>query len=115
MVGIVGTALGGGDGVDHARDGVAPEAEDPGAAQLQEEGHPGAMEDVGAGGEQGSPGGGTRKGKGGTRFVKRAELAVVKRQIDSYTRLRALVNRWIDLATELADLKVAEHRKSLDS
>jgi hypothetical protein len=47
--------------------------------------------------------------------VKRAELAVVKRQIDSYTRLRALVNRWIDLATELADLKVAEHRKSLDS
>ena len=55
----------------------------------------------------------TRKGTGGTRFVKQAEVKLVKHQLDSYARLRALVDRWIDLGTELADLELAEHRKSL--
>jgi len=55
----------------------------------------------------------TRKGKGGTRFVKREEVKLVQRQIDSYGRLRALLDRWIDLGTELADLNLAEHRESL--
>lgn len=55
----------------------------------------------------------TRKGTGGTRFVKQEEVKLVKHQIDSYARLRALVDRWIDLGTELADLELAEHRKSL--
>lgn len=57
----------------------------------------------------------TRKGKGGTRFVKREDLVLVKRQIANYVRLRALVDRWIDLGTELADLTIAEHRKSMES
>lgn len=56
----------------------------------------------------------TRKGKGGTRFVKREEVKLVKRQIANYTRLRALVDRWIDLGTELADLNLVEHRQSLE-
>lgn len=56
----------------------------------------------------------TRKGKGGTRFVKQEEVKLVKRQIDSYARLRTLVDRWIDLGTELAELKLAAHRKSLE-
>lgn len=56
----------------------------------------------------------TRKGKGGTRFVKQHEVKLVKRQIDSYARLRLLVDRWIDLGTELAELNRAAHRKALE-
>lgn len=55
----------------------------------------------------------TRKGKGGSRFVEREEVNLVKRQIANYTRLRALIDRWIDLGTKLADLKLATHRRSL--
>jgi hypothetical protein len=48
----------------------------------------------------------TRKGKGGTRFVRRADVAAIKRAIRNYARLRHLVDRWIDLATQLSDLKI---------
>jgi hypothetical protein len=56
---------------------------------------------------------GDAKGTGGTRFVEQTEVALVKHQLARYARLRARVDRWIDIGTELADLARAEHRKSL--
>lgn len=47
----------------------------------------------------------TRKDKSTTRFVRREALSAVKKQLRNYARLRSLVDRWIDLAIELADLK----------
>ncbi len=52
----------------------------------------------------------TRKGRSGSRFVRRKELATVKRQLKNYTRLRKLVDQWIDLGTELATLRVKADR-----
>ena len=48
----------------------------------------------------------TRKGKSGTRLVKRHELPQIKRAMANYARLRKLLDRWIDLSTELHDLKL---------
>jgi len=48
----------------------------------------------------------TRKGKGGTKAVKKADLPAIRTELASYARLRQLVDRWIDLATELSDLKL---------
>ena len=47
----------------------------------------------------------TRKGKGGTRLVKRADVPAIRIALANYARLRNLVDRWIDLATQLSDLK----------
>ena len=48
----------------------------------------------------------TRHGNGGTRLVKKEDLAAIREAIGTYARLRRLVDRWIDLATELSDLKL---------
>ena len=48
----------------------------------------------------------TRKGRSGTRLVKRYELAQIKHALANYARLRELVDRWIDLSTELHDLRL---------
>jgi uncharacterized protein DUF6788 len=48
----------------------------------------------------------SRKGKSSTRFVRPQHLATVKRQLKNYQRLRSAVDRWIDLATELATLRI---------
>lgn len=48
----------------------------------------------------------TRKGRSGTRLVKRYELSEVKKALANYTRLKDLLDRWIDLSTELHDLKL---------
>jgi len=48
----------------------------------------------------------TRKGESTTRFVRPQDLATVKRQLKNYQRLRTSVDRWIDLATELATLRI---------
>jgi hypothetical protein len=53
----------------------------------------------------------TRKGKSSTRAVKREDLAEVKKQIRNYARLRDLVERWGDLATELSDLKLQQRHQ----
>ena len=52
----------------------------------------------------------TRKGRSGTRFVKRQQLATVKRQLRNHARLRELVDRWIEKATELSDLHLEVKR-----
>ncbi len=48
----------------------------------------------------------TRRGKGGTRLVKKEDLSSIRAAVGNYARLRRLVDRWIDLATELSDLKL---------
>ena len=48
-----------------------------------------------------------RKGKSKTRFVRREEVATIQKELQNYAELRALVDRWIDLATELSDLNLA--------
>jgi hypothetical protein len=50
----------------------------------------------------------TRKGKSSSRFVRREELQGVRRQLKNHASLRLLVERWIDLAMELSDLRLKE-------
>jgi hypothetical protein len=52
----------------------------------------------------------TRKGKSGTRFVRREDLSTIRQQLRNHARMRALVDRWIELATRLSDLGLAEQR-----
>lgn len=53
----------------------------------------------------------TRKGKSSTRFVRREQKAIVSRQLRNYARMRKLVDRWIDLAAELSNLRLDEEKK----
>ena len=53
----------------------------------------------------------TRKGKSTTRFIRKPNLAVVKRQLRNYARLRSLVDRWLDLEIELSDLQLEEAKQ----
>jgi len=52
----------------------------------------------------------TRKGKSGTKFVKRQQVAAVKRQLRNYARMRELVDRWVQAATELSVLRLGEEK-----
>ena len=53
----------------------------------------------------------TRRGKSSTRSVKPGDLVEVKKQIRNYARLRDLVERWVDLATELSELQLQLRRQ----
>lgn len=53
----------------------------------------------------------TRKGKSTSRFVRREEVSVVRRQLKNYAKLRALVDDWIDAAMELAALRLEQQRE----
>ncbi|MEW6747561.1 MAG: DUF6788 family protein [Planctomycetota bacterium] len=50
----------------------------------------------------------SRKGRSGTKFVKKPQLPLVKQQLQNYARLRALVDRWIELSLELCQLRLAQ-------
>ncbi len=50
----------------------------------------------------------TRKGKSQTKFVKKPHLTEVKRQLKNYARLRALIDRWIELSSELCQLRLEQ-------
>ena len=52
----------------------------------------------------------TRKGRSGTKFVRREQVASVKRQLKNYARLRLLVDRWIEAGTELSNLTLEEEK-----
>lgn len=53
----------------------------------------------------------TRKGRSRTKFVKKPQLAEVKRQLKNYARLRTLVDSWIELSSELCQLRLAGQGK----
>jgi len=48
----------------------------------------------------------SRKCKSSTRFVKKKDVPTVRRQLRNYKRLKELVDRWIDLSTELSLLRI---------
>lgn len=48
----------------------------------------------------------TRKGKSSSKFVKKEDLPAVRRQLKNYERMKLLMERWIDLATELSNLRL---------
>ena len=52
----------------------------------------------------------TRKGKSGTKFVRRRQVATVKRQLRNYARMHELVDRWVEAATALAELRLGEEK-----
>ena len=50
----------------------------------------------------------TRKGKSGSKFVKKKDLPEVRRQLKNYERMKLLTQRWIDLSIELSTLRLNE-------
>jgi len=52
----------------------------------------------------------TRKGKSSSKFVRKEDLAAVRRELKNYEVMKTLVDRWIDLATELSNLRMANKR-----
>jgi len=52
-----------------------------------------------------------RKGKSSTKYVKNYQVATVRKQLKNYTKMRKLVDCWIELSTELCMLKL-EREKS---
>ena len=52
----------------------------------------------------------TRKGKSRSKFVRKEDLAAVRTQLTNYAKLRKLTEQWIDLAEELAILRVEQSR-----
>lgn len=54
----------------------------------------------------------TRKGRSSSRFVRKADVPRVKRQIQTYAKLRRLVDEWIELSTELCIRRIEESRRA---
>jgi hypothetical protein len=48
----------------------------------------------------------TRKGKSSSKFVKQKDLPAVRKQLKNYERMKLLMDRWIELATELSTLRL---------
>lgn len=51
-----------------------------------------------------------RQGKSTTRFVRKQEVRTVKVQLANYKRFRKLMEDWISLALESAEIKTAQAR-----
>ena len=43
----------------------------------------------------------TRKRKSRTEYIKKTHVAMVENQIQNYTKLHTLVDRWIDVSTQI--------------
>jgi hypothetical protein len=52
----------------------------------------------------------TRKGRSSSRFVRKEDLPAICKQFKNYERMKLLVDRWIDLATELSNLYIKQNR-----
>ena len=52
----------------------------------------------------------TRKGKSSSKFVRKEALNTVRRELKNYEVMKTLVDRWIDLATELSNIRLANKR-----
>ena len=50
----------------------------------------------------------TRKGKSSSNVVKKEDLPTVRKQLKNYERMRLMMERWIDLATELSTLRLTQ-------
>ena len=49
----------------------------------------------------------TRKGKSSSKFVRKEDLAAVRRELKNYEVMKTLVDRWIEMATELSNFRMA--------
>ena len=52
----------------------------------------------------------SRKGKSSSKFVKKEDLPTIRKQLKNYERMKELTDRWIDLATELSNLRLTSNR-----
>jgi hypothetical protein len=52
----------------------------------------------------------TRKGKSSSKFVRKQDLPAIRKELKNYDAMKTLVDRWIDLATELSNLRIANMR-----
>ena len=52
----------------------------------------------------------TRKGKSSSKFVRKEDLAAVRRELKNYQVMKTLVDRWIEMATELSNLRLVKKR-----
>lgn len=52
----------------------------------------------------------SRKGKSSTKFVRKEDLPAIRKQLKNYENMKMLVDRWIDLATELSNLRLKRDR-----
>lgn len=52
----------------------------------------------------------TRKSKSSTKFVRKEDLPAIRKQLKNYERMKLLVDRWIDLSTELSNLRLTRDR-----
>lgn len=53
----------------------------------------------------------TRKGKSRTKFIKAPQVPMVQEHLKTYARFRTLVDQWIELSTELSQLRWQETDK----
>ena len=49
----------------------------------------------------------TKNGRSGTKFVNRKNVRIVRSQVKNYKRLRKLVVKWLELGSELSDLRLS--------
>ena len=54
----------------------------------------------------------TRKGKSRSKFVRNEDIAAVRAHLKNYAKLRKLTERWIDLAEEIAILRLEKDKQS---
>ena len=52
----------------------------------------------------------TRKGKGSSKFIRKEDLPAIRKQLKNYETMKILVDQWIDLATELSNLRLSRNR-----
>jgi hypothetical protein len=52
----------------------------------------------------------TRKGKCSTKFVRKQDLPAIRKQLKNYESMKMLIDRWIELATELSNLRLTRDR-----
>lgn len=50
------------------------------------------------------------RGKSTTRFIRAKEMAIVRGQVANYKRFRKLIDDWVRLALESAEIKLTQSR-----
>jgi hypothetical protein len=52
----------------------------------------------------------SRKGRSSTKFVKPEDVPTIREQLQNYERMKQLVDQWIDLSTELSNLRLGKNK-----
>jgi hypothetical protein len=52
----------------------------------------------------------TRKGKSSSKFVRKEDLPAIRKELKNYESMKLLVDTWIELATELSNLRLKRDR-----